>query len=391
MTTTTATYDTQRALLAAIVANPDDDNVRLVFADWLQENGDEVRGEFVRVQVELARLPPKPRELCVLDGAGQRLEGLGVALTPRGDGHYSASYAEHGLSIETFAPNERVDVYAHFARKDRIGWMRGLKYVKHVESRQEIIFRKDAESGPWVGVPLAARERELLAAHEARWRVVKCEACGGSGETMWPSEDGGSPVLRCPHCVKGDAGGLLREWTISERHDAGLLKGAERYACTVEFRRGWPDRVSVPTLTPDCVMEVCLNCGVNRPGARAYNICSKCGVTIGTRTVPSAWLASVLTATPERGLVAEVVPLDREPFPDRSLTLGTANTFDWCSGSIGEEFEAAVIPAPIFALMKAERPRNITPASNGQEAIENLTPAAAIGLLARAVAAFGRQ
>src|SRR5690242_18641709 len=38
------------ALLAAILANPDDDTPRLVYADWLQENGDQDRAEFIRLQ-----------------------------------------------------------------------------------------------------------------------------------------------------------------------------------------------------------------------------------------------------------------------------------------------------------------------------------------------------
>jgi uncharacterized protein (TIGR02996 family) len=41
--------------LKAVIAQPDDDTVRLAFADWCDENGDEPRSEFVRVQVELAR------------------------------------------------------------------------------------------------------------------------------------------------------------------------------------------------------------------------------------------------------------------------------------------------------------------------------------------------
>src|SRR5262245_10476077 len=41
------------ALLAAVCANPDDETPRLVFADWLTENGNESRAEFIRVQIEL--------------------------------------------------------------------------------------------------------------------------------------------------------------------------------------------------------------------------------------------------------------------------------------------------------------------------------------------------
>src|SRR5262245_10720470 len=42
--------------LRAICENPEDDTVRLVFADWLDENGDPDRAEFIRLQIERARL-----------------------------------------------------------------------------------------------------------------------------------------------------------------------------------------------------------------------------------------------------------------------------------------------------------------------------------------------
>lgn len=45
--------------LAEIAASPDDDLPRLVYADWLEERGDP-RGEFIRVQCELARDPDDP-------------------------------------------------------------------------------------------------------------------------------------------------------------------------------------------------------------------------------------------------------------------------------------------------------------------------------------------
>ncbi|MGL4552938.1 MAG: TIGR02996 domain-containing protein, partial [Gemmataceae bacterium] len=40
-----------------IVANIDDDTPRLVYADWLMENGHDDRAEFIRVQIDRARLP----------------------------------------------------------------------------------------------------------------------------------------------------------------------------------------------------------------------------------------------------------------------------------------------------------------------------------------------
>jgi poly(ADP-ribose) glycohydrolase ARH3 len=53
------------AFLQAILESPDDDTPRLVYADWQEERGDP-RGEFIRVQVALARLPaddPRREEL----------------------------------------------------------------------------------------------------------------------------------------------------------------------------------------------------------------------------------------------------------------------------------------------------------------------------------------
>jgi uncharacterized protein (TIGR02996 family) len=46
----------REALLRAVCEHPDEDTPRLVFADWLQENDDEARAEFIRVQCEAARL-----------------------------------------------------------------------------------------------------------------------------------------------------------------------------------------------------------------------------------------------------------------------------------------------------------------------------------------------
>jgi uncharacterized protein (TIGR02996 family) len=40
----------REALFRAVCENPDDDTARLVFADWLQEHGEEERAEFIRLQ-----------------------------------------------------------------------------------------------------------------------------------------------------------------------------------------------------------------------------------------------------------------------------------------------------------------------------------------------------
>jgi uncharacterized protein (TIGR02996 family) len=55
--------DEERALLAAVVAQPHEDGPRLVYADWLAERGDP-RGEFISLQCALERStkrsPPSP-------------------------------------------------------------------------------------------------------------------------------------------------------------------------------------------------------------------------------------------------------------------------------------------------------------------------------------------
>jgi uncharacterized protein (TIGR02996 family) len=45
------------ALYAAILAHADEDTPRLVFADWLEENGDASYAAFIRKQIKLAKVP----------------------------------------------------------------------------------------------------------------------------------------------------------------------------------------------------------------------------------------------------------------------------------------------------------------------------------------------
>src|SRR5262245_26707710 len=58
------------ALLSAILAEPDADMPRLMYADWLNEYGDALdsaRAEFIRVQVELARDSTESARRSVLE------------------------------------------------------------------------------------------------------------------------------------------------------------------------------------------------------------------------------------------------------------------------------------------------------------------------------------
>jgi uncharacterized protein (TIGR02996 family) len=81
---------TRAALLQAIIADPEADDRRLIFADWLQDNGEEARAEFIRVQVQLAGLdeddPARPdlvrREQWLLARNQAWYEEVAKALRP---------------------------------------------------------------------------------------------------------------------------------------------------------------------------------------------------------------------------------------------------------------------------------------------------------------------
>lgn len=75
------------AFVAAILASPGDDGLRLVYADWLEEHGGApARVEFIRVQVELAQLEADKKENCTprwCELSRREKELLGT-----NDGHY---------------------------------------------------------------------------------------------------------------------------------------------------------------------------------------------------------------------------------------------------------------------------------------------------------------
>lgn len=58
------------SFLRAIIENPQDDALRLIFADWLDEHGDSGRTEFIRVQVELEKFSEDHEKTWQLYGMG---------------------------------------------------------------------------------------------------------------------------------------------------------------------------------------------------------------------------------------------------------------------------------------------------------------------------------
>lgn len=77
----------QRALLTNIIANPNDDAARLVYADYLEENGDEERAKYIRLAVEAEAMPEIVTNQkmvsvrCLRDVGVQRVEEM-MCITP---------------------------------------------------------------------------------------------------------------------------------------------------------------------------------------------------------------------------------------------------------------------------------------------------------------------
>ncbi len=63
----------EEALLRAVIADPDDDAPRLIYADWLDENGQCERAEFIRIQIALHGMPVDDARRPELRRAERRL------------------------------------------------------------------------------------------------------------------------------------------------------------------------------------------------------------------------------------------------------------------------------------------------------------------------------
>src|SRR5579862_3514386 len=97
------------AFLQAILESPDDDAPRLIYADWLEER-DDPRGEFIRVQCELAQMatddPRRPRlenhEKTLLQVHEKRwIEPLDEVLQTFGVGRFRRGFVG-GVSLPPF-------------------------------------------------------------------------------------------------------------------------------------------------------------------------------------------------------------------------------------------------------------------------------------------------
>jgi uncharacterized protein (TIGR02996 family) len=98
----------ETAFLKAILQEPDDDALRLVYADWLEERGD-LLSDLIRVQCSLAQLSPgDPGRSDLLDRTRELIAQHGKGLSDRWrtvaerDGRVQPFFQRLTVSAETF-------------------------------------------------------------------------------------------------------------------------------------------------------------------------------------------------------------------------------------------------------------------------------------------------
>lgn len=167
--------------IRAIIENPDDDPLRLVYADWLTENGQEERGELIRVQMELAKLGPKPPE-CT-SGYDRILTG-GICLRCQ----RIIDWACDAGPLDQRSSNLLQKLASEFPYFTSHNWSRG--FVEEV---------------------YATAERFLEDVDKAIWKKTEvCPNCDGLGETRFCDAAGDMDDEPCKSCGGSLSGGYKR-------------------------------------------------------------------------------------------------------------------------------------------------------------------------------------
>lgn len=113
------------AMVSAIVAEPDDDTLRLVAADFLEEHGDAERAAFIRAQVKLAQVE--------MSGLGLSLEADELRKQERAFlgpfsvcPHFWAVNDCPELVNGILPPGRSARASLHVEGVERLGWRRGF-------------------------------------------------------------------------------------------------------------------------------------------------------------------------------------------------------------------------------------------------------------------------
>ena len=221
------------ALLAAILAHPDEDTPRLAYADYLDEHGDAPRAEFIRAQIELAQHHGAEPHL---------LDELGMA-GPDGVpwmAHWRLSRTEGHLELRNRADGL---LRAHLAE-----WTTGLPaYTTNANTRDGVTFRRGfvhrvrASLGPLMKSPAALWKHHPVESlwlerldGAARPKVAACQHLAALRELTLgdPQYDAGriEPFADCPHFANLRSLDLGYAGTVQNDAAAALARARMRPA-----------------------------------------------------------------------------------------------------------------------------------------------------------------
>jgi uncharacterized protein (TIGR02996 family) len=187
------------AFLRAISSAPDDNTLRLVYADWLEERGD-LRAEFVRLQVRLKEVPADDPGLPLLQAREEQLRAkcpaywlakLDPAVWCAVGNIVDARPATAGEALRRgtrlFRPNAKVFLAT------RSTWYALLEPDRYRHESIEVVgqHRKSRDwIGSWVRVALTANWRVRLIHHPGA--LVRLREAGWPGFWLRPNE------FQCP-------------------------------------------------------------------------------------------------------------------------------------------------------------------------------------------------
>lgn len=257
-----------RSFLDYIVANIDEDTPRLAYADWLTENGEDDHAEFIRVQVERARLPAwdpaqvrlRLREEKLLKQHGERW----LAELPTIEGAKWEGFRRGIVAEVSFASFEAMRANAQACREVAPVEAVTVRWPRRRESRRHGAQIAELRELSLTGIPDGMEEVGWLAdspqlstlrilTARALWvdslaRLVASPHLGGLKALRLPSNNFGNPGLAA----------LTRAVTLTglEELDLSALGRHERYnhdpiirAAGMGLLMGWPGLARVRSLT----------------------------------------------------------------------------------------------------------------------------------------------